>query len=65
MPFISDFRNLNQKLKHKAYKIPKTNEILLKLKCFKHDILILDLLKMQVTYVQLLFHRENTITSIY
>ena len=29
--FPSDFRNLNKKLKHKPYSMPKINEILLKL----------------------------------
>ena len=29
--FLSDFRNLNKQLKHKTYKMPKINEMLLKL----------------------------------
>ena len=34
--FISDFRNLNKKLKHKSYPMPKINERLLKLEGFQY-----------------------------
>ena len=34
--FLSDFRNLNKHLKQKPHLIPKINEMLLKLECFKY-----------------------------
>ena len=34
--FLSDFRKLNRKLKHKPYPMPKIREILLNLEVFKY-----------------------------
>ena len=36
VPFLSDSRNLINQLKRKPYKIPKINEMLLKLEGFKY-----------------------------
>ena len=35
--FISDFRNLNRRLKFNPYPMPKISEILMKLEDFKYD----------------------------
>ena len=34
--FISDFRNINKKLKHKPYPMPNINDMLLKLEGFQY-----------------------------
>ena len=58
--FLSDFRNLNRKLKRKPHPMPKTNEILLTLEGFQYSMTLdlnmgyyhIRLKKTQVTYVQ-------------
>ena len=53
--------------------MPKINEIFLKLECFKYatsldlniEYYYIQLMKAKVTYIQLLFCRGDSITSIY
>ena len=70
--FLSDIRNLNKQLKRKPYAMPNINEMLLKLEGFQYAMSLdlnivyyhIQLIKTQVTYVQLLPLVEYIITNV-
>ena len=60
--FISNFRNLNWKVKHELYAMTKVQEMLLKLEGFKYDMS----LKLNIEYyhIRLSTNASNLFTSI-
>ena len=60
--FISDFRNLNKKLKRKPYAMPKINEMVLKLKAFRYAMSLG--LNMGYYHIQLSKNASNLCTII-
>ena len=71
--FLSDFINLNEKLKRKLYLLPNINKMLLKWEGLQYDIsldliwgiIISDLAKTQVTCVQIFSLWKNIVFNNY